>query len=66
MKQGFASRTVLEKKTEPKSYKVTPAYATQLGTSTFYKKDPIHSGRGEKAPGDVACNHLKSGSQGRH
>jgi hypothetical protein len=66
MKQGFASRTVLEKKTEPIPHKVTPAYTTQLGASTHYKKDPIHSGRGYKAPMDAGIEHHKSGSQGRH
>jgi hypothetical protein len=66
MKQGFASRTVLEKKTEPKPYKVTPAYTAHEGISVHYKKDPMHSGRGYKAPKDEGVEHHKSGSQGRH
>jgi hypothetical protein len=66
MKQGSASRTVLEKKTEPKPYRVSEAYPAQLGAATFYKKETMYQGRGFKAPNDQNVATHKSGSQRRY
>jgi hypothetical protein len=66
MRQGYASRTTLEKKTEPKPRSVSEAYTAQLGTSTFYKKDVMYQGRGFKAPNNQNVATHKSGSQRRY
>ena len=65
MRQGYASRTVLEKKTEPQPRKVSEPATGQIGVSVYYKKDELHKGRGFKAPMHSQATH-KSGSQGRH
>lgn len=68
MKQGFASRTVTEVKTEPKPYKVTPARTNQYGEALYNNrdKDPDHAGRGFKAPQNANVATHKSGSQRRY
>jgi hypothetical protein len=68
MKQGRASRDVRESTpvTRPTVHKVDPAYTTQLGASTFYKKEPMYKGRGYEAPKPHSVATHKGGSQGRH
>lgn len=65
MKQGRASYTVADKKTEPKAHAVSPGAVDQLGQATSFKKQNVYEGRGLEAPMKGTTLH-HCGSQGKH
>jgi hypothetical protein len=68
MKQGQAAHSGMgATKVEPKSMGISPGAVSRIGNaqSETTKAEPIHQGRGLKAP-MVGCTTHKSGSQGRH
>jgi len=66
MRQGSASKTTADYKTEPRSHRVNPGSADQLGQALAYRPEPLIEGRGYHAPAPKGKQVHKSGSQGRH
>jgi hypothetical protein len=65
MKQGEATRSVTEVKTEPKPQVINPAWAGQYGNAVDPKAvEHMHAGRGFKSPPIGSTTH-QCGSQGR-
>jgi hypothetical protein len=66
MKQGTAGYTITDRKVEPRSHAVPPAYPAELGIiESRVRSIPMYTGRGIEAPMESCTTH-KHGSQGKY
>lgn len=74
MKQGRATTTGNDSKTEPRSMAINPGYAGNIGLAQGNHAEegdfrpnitPMNAGRGYSAPGIATTTH-PCGSQGKH